>query len=55
MTDFVGDIGGVLEIYFAIAFFFIGGYISFNNALELMGSLYHLKVVGPAEKPAKAN
>jgi len=39
-TDFLGSVGGIVEILTRSASFVLGGYLAWNSAIETMVSLY---------------
>lgn len=40
--DWIGNIGGILELYYSAIFLIVGGFLSFNVALETITTMYHI-------------
>jgi len=38
--EYLGDIGGIPDLLFQIAFFILGGFLTFNTSIEIMRKLY---------------
>ena len=51
--DWVGNIGGIIELYYRVVLLFFGGYLAFNSQLEIMSSLYHIEVQKELEPTQK--